>query len=67
MLTAQHVWILNQVNHDSTSSRQTSSLFILAGYLAASSAQFALALLVNLNHSHVYAIMLYDWSVFKLP
>ncbi|CCD13972.1 unnamed protein product, partial [Trypanosoma congolense IL3000] len=64
MLQALHVWIMDT---ETGGSGLPLSLFALAGYLAASSAGFDAALLMNVSHSRAYAIMLHDWGVWRFP
>ncbi|RNF00746.1 putative helicase [Trypanosoma rangeli] len=76
-LQALHVWVLdaetkaavpaNASMGPHTVNSLPSSVFVLAGYLAAASTGFEAALLMNEDHSRVYAVMLHDWGVWRLP
>ncbi|PBJ69665.1 hypothetical protein BCY84_19361 [Trypanosoma cruzi cruzi] len=76
-LQALHVWVLNteneacvfkKANNDMQAATSLPpSVFVLAGYLAAASSGFDVALLMNKNHTRAYAVMLYDWGVWRLP
>ncbi|EKF30467.1 hypothetical protein MOQ_005724, partial [Trypanosoma cruzi marinkellei] len=76
-LQALHVWVLNTESEECVSKKATNglqaatslpqSVFVLAGYLAAASSGFDVALLMNKNHTRAYAVMLYDWGVWRLP
>ncbi|ESL05870.1 hypothetical protein TRSC58_06465 [Trypanosoma rangeli SC58] len=76
-LQALHVWVLDAEAKDAVPANAAtgphaanslpSSVFVLAGYLAAASTGFDAALLMNEDHSQVYAVMLHDWGVWRLP
>ncbi|RNF26341.1 putative helicase [Trypanosoma conorhini] len=76
-LQALHVWVMDTAAEASvppsavagprTANSLPASLFVLAGYLAAASSGFDVALLMNKDHSRAYAVMLHDWGVWRLP
>ncbi|KPI87513.1 hypothetical protein ABL78_3391 [Leptomonas seymouri] len=70
-LSAQHVWVLDVSSRRGPSQARApppmSLLLIIAGYLAAASPQAMVALLFNVNHTHVHGVMLYGLGAWRLP
>ncbi|KAG5509826.1 hypothetical protein JKF63_07471 [Porcisia hertigi] len=74
MLSAHHVWVLDLSNSNEANAAAltstpplTSTLFVVAGYLAAASPKAMVALLFNAAHTHLHAVMLYGLGVWRLP